>query len=58
MNHLRKSLNGCEPVANVDKVSVEEHVCLLDELGRLPLGEQQVATLVQQSRVQDLGGGV
>ena len=47
-----------KPVANVDKVSVEEHVCLLDELGRLPLGEQQVAPLVQQRRVQDLGGGV
>ena len=47
-----------KPVPYVDKVSVEEHVGLLDELGRLPLGEQQVAPLVQQRRVQDLGSGV
>ena len=41
------------PVSYVDKVPVEEHVGLLDELARLALGVEHHAALVQQRRIQN-----
>ena len=46
------------PVPDVDEVPVEEHVGFLDELCGLALGEKQVATLVEERGVEDLGGGI